>query len=59
MAQVEVGKRDVAARVQEDVFGLEVPVHDAHQVEVLQRDDDLGRWEELFFGFWRGEGKKE
>ena len=40
---LEVSERDVAVRVQEDVLRLEVPVDDAHEVEVLQGDDDLGR----------------
>lgn len=43
MAEVEVRERDVPVRVEEDVFGLEVAVDDAHEVEVLERDDDLGR----------------
>ena len=43
VAEVEVSERDVAVRVQEDVLRLEVPVDDAHEVEVLQGDDDLGR----------------
>ena len=43
MREVEVGESDVAVRVQQDVFGLEVPVDDAHEVKVLEGHDDLGR----------------
>ncbi len=39
--EVEVGEQDVAAAVQQDVLGLEVPVHKAHQVQVLQRNQHL------------------
>lgn len=41
VGQVEVGEQDVAAAVQQDVLGLQVPVHEAHEVQVLQRNQHL------------------
>ena len=39
--EVEVGEDDVAARVQQDVLGLQVAVHKAPEVQILQRDEHL------------------
>ena len=39
--EVEVGEDDVAAGVQQDVLGLQVAVHEAPKVQVLQRDEHL------------------
>ena len=39
--EVEVGQDNVAARVQQDVLGLQVTVHKAPQMQVLQRDEHL------------------
>lgn len=39
--EVEVGEDDVPRVVQQNVFRLQVPVNEAHQVEVLQRNQHL------------------
>ena len=41
VGQVKVGEQDMAATVQQDVLRLQVPVHEAHQVQVLQRHQHL------------------
>lgn len=41
VGEIKVGKQDVAAAVQQNVLGLQVPVHKAHQVQVLQRNQHL------------------
>ena len=41
VGEVEVGEQHVAACVQQDVLRLEVAVHEAHQVQVLQRHQHL------------------
>ena len=45
LGQVKVRQHDVAALVQQDVFGLEVAVDEAHEVQVLERSRHLGRVE--------------
>ena len=42
LAQAEVGEDDVALLVEQDVLGLQVPVHDVEGVEVAQGAGDLG-----------------
>ena len=39
--EVEVGEDDMAACMQQDVLGLQVAVHKAPEVQVLQRDEHL------------------
>mmetsp|Transcript_10300 Transcript_10300/g.23534 ORF Transcript_10300/g.23534 Transcript_10300/m.23534 type:complete len:208 (-) Transcript_10300:615-1238(-) len=41
LAVTKVGEANVTFVVEEDVFGLEVPVDDVHLVKILERQDDF------------------
>ena len=42
LGQAEICEFDVPVRVQQDVLGFEVSIHDAKRVQILQRKGDLG-----------------
>ena len=43
--EIKVGEQDMAGALQQHVLGLQVAVYEAQEVQVLQRQQNLGRVE--------------